>query len=75
VNRPGLKFHEVLTLAVLTGAYGIGGAYLFVGTPATEMAAALVTALVISSLGAVVAYWFGSTSGSALKSELLARKP
>ena len=71
----GLKFHELLTLAVLTGAYGIGGAYLFTGSPAPEMAAALVTALVISALGAVVAYWYGSTSGSAIKSELLARKP
>jgi hypothetical protein len=38
------------------------------------MAAALVTALVISAIGAVVAYWYGSTSGSAHKSDLLARK-
>jgi lysozyme len=70
----GLKFHEGLTLALVTGAYVLGGAYLFTGQPAPEMAAALVTALVISALGAVVAYWFGSTSGSAIKSELLAKK-
>lgn len=69
-----VKFHEALTLALVTGAYVLGGAYLFTGEPAPEMAAALVTALVISAIGAVVAYWFGSTSGSALKSELLARK-
>jgi len=70
----GLKFHEALTLILVAGAYTLGGLYLFTGSPAPEMAAALVTALVISSIGAVVAYWFGSTSGSAAKSELLARK-
>lgn len=73
--RTGLRFHELLTLLVVTGAYAIGAGYLFAADPAPEMAAALVTALVISALGAVVAYWFGSTSGSALKSELLARRP
>lgn len=74
IPRLGVRFHELLTLLIVTGAYGIGGAYLFTGSPAPEMAAALVTALVISAMGGIVAYWFGSTSGSALKSELLARK-
>ncbi len=73
--RLGVRFHELLTLLVVTGAYTIGGLYLFTGSPAPEMAAALVTALVISALGGIVAYWFGSTSGSAVKSELLARRP
>jgi lysozyme len=73
--RIGLRFHELLTLMAMTGAYAVGGAYLFTGSPAPEMAAALVTALVIATLASVMAYWFGSTSGSALKSELLARKP
>lgn len=70
----GLRFPEVLTLLLVTGGYALGGAYLFAGNPAPEMAAAMITALVISAVGAVVAYWFGSTSGSAIKSELLARK-